>query len=82
VNAGEEMRQKLYTPVQHCNDATRFKQVENHSRNHALQKRTRCQCMHENGSVLALYLWTKGIPLSMHWFDATTFCERNKSQTM
>jgi len=27
--------------MDHCNSATRFKQVENQSRNHALRKRTR-----------------------------------------
>jgi len=31
--------------LQHCNGVTRFKQVENQSRNHALRKRTCCQCM-------------------------------------
>ena len=34
---------KSYRPLQHRNDVTRFKQVENQSRNHALRKRTSCQ---------------------------------------
>jgi len=42
--------------LQHYNGVTRFKQIENQSRNHALRKRTRCQCMHENGNVLVLHL--------------------------
>jgi len=43
---------KSYRPLQHCSSVTRFKQVENQSRNHALRKRTCCQCMHGNGNSL------------------------------
>jgi len=46
---------KSYRPLQHCNGVMRFKQVENQLCNHALRKRTRYQCMHENGNVLTLY---------------------------
>jgi len=50
---------KSYWPLQHRNGVTRFKQVENQSRNHALRKRTCCQCMPGNGNSFALYLQTK-----------------------
>ena len=43
---------KGYRPLQHRNGVTRFKQVEDQSRNHALRKRTCCQFMHENGNSL------------------------------
>jgi len=46
---------KVCRSLQHRNSVTRFKQVENQSRNHALPKRTRCQCMHGNGNSLVLY---------------------------
>ena len=44
---------KSYKPLQHRNSDTRFKQVENQSRNHALRKRTR-QCMRESGNAFVL----------------------------
>jgi len=47
---------KSYRPLRDRSSVTRFEQVENQSRNHALRKRTRCQCMHANGNALALYL--------------------------
>jgi len=71
---------KSYRPLQHRNDVTRFKQVENQSRKHALRKRT--QCMHENGNSLGLYLQTRASHYFMHWFDTTNFCEHKKNQTM
>jgi len=46
---------KSYRPLQHRNNVTRFKQVENQSRNHALRKGTR-QDMHENGNAFVLCL--------------------------
>ena len=73
---------KSYRPLQHRNGVTRFKQVENHSRNHALRKRTRSQCMNGNGNVLALCLQTKASHYFIPWFDATNFCDRNKNQMM
>jgi len=68
---------KSYRSLQHCHGVTRFKQVENQSRNHALQKRTCCQCMLRmeiRHSVSTGY----NIPLQyfIHWFDATNFCEQ------
>jgi len=44
---------KSYRPLQHRNSVTKFKQVENQSRNHALRKRTP-QYMHENGNAFVL----------------------------
>jgi len=44
---------KSYRPLQHRNSVTRFKQIENQSRNHALRKRTR-QYMHESGNAFVL----------------------------
>jgi len=73
---------KSYRSLHHLNGVTKFKQVENQSRNHALRKRTSCQCMHENGNSFALYLQTKAPHYLIHWFDATNFCGHNKNQTM
>ena len=73
---------KIYRPLQYGNGVARFNQVENQSRHHALQKRTRCQCMRENGNSLPLYLQTKASKYVIHWFDATNFCEHNKNQSM
>jgi len=49
---------------------TRFKQVENQSRNHALRKRT-CQCIHDKGNAFVLYLLIIVIPQlhTLVWSD-------------
>ena len=52
---------RCYRLVQHCSGVTRFKQVENQSCNHALRKRTRCQCMRGSGNSLALQLQIRGL---------------------
>ena len=48
---------KSYRPLQHRNSVTRFKQVENQSRNHALRKRMHA-CM-GNGNTFVLYQYTR-----------------------
>jgi len=73
---------KSYRPLQHRSGVTRFKQVENQPRNHALRKRTRCQCIHGNGNSLFFVYRLKASHYFMLWFDATNFRERNKNQTM
>jgi len=55
---------KSYRLLQHGNGVTRFKHIENQSRNHALRKGTPCQCMRGNGNSLALYIQTK----ASHYF--------------
>jgi len=44
---------KSYRPLHHRNSVTRFKQVENQSRNYALRKRTRYY-MRESGNGFVL----------------------------
>jgi len=68
--------------LQHRNGVTRCKQVENQSRNHALRKRTCCQCMNVKGNSLALCIQAKASHYFIHRFDAANFCERSKIQTM
>jgi len=67
---------KAYRQLQYRNGVTRFKQVENQSRNHALRKRTCCQCMLRT-EIAILCLQTKASHYFIDWFDATNFCEQS-----
>jgi len=61
--------------LQHRNGVTRFEQVENQSRNHALRKRTCCQRMLRT-EIAILCLQATASHYCIHWFDATNFCEQ------
>jgi len=68
---------KSNRPLQHRSGVTRFKQVENQSRNNALRKITSCQCMLRTEILLDCVYGLRHPTISY-----TNFCEPNKNPTM
>jgi len=61
--------------LQHRNGVTRFKQVENQSRNHACGKELAVNaCWEQKFAILCLEATASHY--FIHWFDATNFCKQ------